>query len=713
MPGLILAFFFTLQSNPLTLPTNCIMKYLFLAILASCSLFASAQQGSAALRSKTITLRRFLEQNHYQPLQWNDSSSVRLYDRWLEQLDDEKLLFSSAEISQLVAYKAKLDDELMGREWNFYDKSTTLYKLALIRADSVIKSVTEKPLDFAKPGNLSWPLSNYATGSAGIYQLWQQYIKWKVLRSIADVVMDSTKKATNYTEFPSNFATLEVRARRQVRKQELQWVQNKLSALSLPQNPLEDDYLEAISWCYDPHTQYMNAAAKADFDTEMSGLEYSTGFEMDENEKGEWEITYLVPGGPAWRNGELHKGDVILKIKSGNQPELALADASREQLGSIMAGSSNEQITITVRTVSGAQKTAVLAREKITNEEGVVKSYIINGPKKVGYITLPGFYVKEGDEDNTNGCSNDVAKEVVKLKKDSIAGLILDLRFNGGGSLMEALELAGIFISEGSLTSTRDKTGKVHFLRDPNRGTIYDGPLLVMVNTLSASASELVSAVLQDYHRALIVGSATYGKGSAQVILPMDTSGNFSKTAKYDSYVKVTTGKFYRVDGSTTQWKGVLPDIELPDMYAMDRFREKSNVSALQPDLSKTAIYQPLAPIPFAGLKTNSAGRVAADPDFKAIEGFIDWSKGMSKGRTIPLQWLGYINYYKSVTDRYAAVDAADAPARLKAVNNSLDQQRQQLTTEQSKAVNDINIKRIEKDSYIAECYKVMMDWLK
>ncbi len=688
------------------------MKYLYLSILACYSLIASAQQGSAALRQKSTTLRRFLEQHHYLPLQWNDSTSLRLYDRWLEQLDHEKLLFSGAEINQLVAYKTTLDDELAGKEWNFYDKSTALYKFALLRADSVIKSVTDKPLDFAKPGMLNWPLSNYVANSDGIYQLWQQYIKSKVLRSMVDVVMDSTKKATNYTEMPPNFATLEVKARQEVRKQELQWVQGKLSALSQAQGPLEDDYLSAISWCYDPHTQYMNAASKADFDTEMSGLEYSTGFEMAENEKGEWEISYLVPGGPAWRNGELHKGDVILKIRPGNQPELLLAETSKQQLGSILAGSSNEQITITVRTVSGAQKTAVLAREKITDEEGVVKSYILHGPKKVGYITLPGFYVKEGDEDNTNGCSNDVAKEVVKLKKDTIDGLILDLRFNGGGSLKEALELAGIFISEGSLTSTRDKTGKVRFLRDPNRGTIYDGPLLVMVNTLSASASELVSAVLQDYHRTLVVGSATYGKGSAQVILPMDTSGNFSKSAGYDSYVKVTTGKFYRVDGSTTQWEGVRPDIELPDMYAMDRFREKSNASALQPDLSKTAIYQPLAPIPFAVLKSNSAGRVAVDPNFKAIEGFVDWFKGTSGVRSIPLQWQGYINYYKSVRDRYAAIDAADGSTGLKADNNSLDQQRQQLITAQSKAVNDINIKRIEKDHYIAESYKIMLDWL-
>ncbi|MEJ7586488.1 MAG: carboxy terminal-processing peptidase [Ferruginibacter sp.] len=436
---------------------------------------------------------------------------------------------------------------------------------------------------------------------------------------------------------------------------------------------------------------------------------------MDENDKGEWVITYLVPGGPAWRNGELHTGDVILKIRAGDKPELALDDASMDQLGKIFEGNGNEKITIIVRTASGAQKIAVLGKEKITNEEGVVKSYVLNGNKKIGYITLPGFYVKEGDEESAYGCSNDVAKEVVKLKKDSIAGLILDLRYNGGGSLGEALELAGIFIQEGSLTSTRDKTGKLHFLRDPNRGTIYDGPLLVMVNTMSASASELLAAVLQDYHRAIIVGSPTYGKGSAQVILPMDTTATLSSKAGHDSYVKVTQGKFYRVDGSTTQWKGVIPDIELPDMYALDKFREKGAVSALKPDNAKPAVYQALPAIDFTALRFESNARVRESAAFKTISNFLDWYRTMNGTRTIPLQWPGYAAYYKKVIEMYQLIEKADdgSKKKLTATNNSLDLVRSQLVSAQSKSINEVNIKRIEKDKYIAESFRVMEDWLK
>jgi carboxyl-terminal processing protease len=691
------------------------MKYiLLLTLLISCFPAKAQQSNSDALYQKVITLRRFLEQNHYQPIVWNDTTSIRLYNKWLQLLDDDKLLFAQSDIDQLSLFSKKLDDELLGREWNFYDKSIRLYKNALRRIDSLVNLILAKPFDFSKVDNISWPITAYASGNNQLYQNWQRYLKWEVIQSITDEVMDSAQANTKSPVLPANFNLLEIKARGEVKKRELAWVQNKLSELALSNKGMENDYLSAIAWCYDPHSDYMSADTKSSFDTEMSGLEYSAGFEVDENDKGEWIISYLVPGGAAWRNGELHKGDIILKIKSGGKPELILSEANPEKLSGILEGSSNEKITITVRTLAGIQKIVELEKEKITDEEGIVKSYVLNGSKKIGYITLPGFYVKEGEESEANGCSNDLAKEIVKLKKDSIAGLILDLRYNGGGSLGEALELAGIFINEGSLASAKDKTGKVHFLRDPNRGTIYDGPLLVMVNTMSASASELVSAVLQDYHRALIVGSPTYGKGSSQVILPLDTTGNFSKTTKYDSYVKVTQGKFYRIDGTTTQWKGVIPDIELPDIYAIDQFREKGTISSLLPDHSKPAIYNPLPTINFEELKLKSNARVKANVTFSAISKFTEWSRERFAVRSIPLQWNEYTAYYKNVTGMFKSIDADSTKnTAFSAANNSLDKERQVLNTVQSKSVNGIKIKRISNDAYIAECYKILQDWLK
>lgn len=691
------------------------MKYiLILSLFISFSPLKAQQTDSDVLHQKVTTLRRFMEQNHYQPLSWNDTNSIRLYNKWLQLLDDDKLLFTQIDIDQLNIFSKRLDDELLGREWNFYDKSIRLYKAALTRADSMINAILTKPFDFLKMDSITWPLTDYASHNNQLYRNWQQYLKWQVIRPITDGMMDSTRGKTTLPVMSANLNLSEVKARAAVKKRELAWVQNKLSELDPTNKEKENDYLSTIAWCYDPHSDYMSADTKSGFDTEMSGLEYSTGFEVDENDKGEWIISHLVPGGAAWRNGELHPGDIILKIKSGNKPELILSETNPEMLSGILEGSSNEKITITVRTLAGIQKAVQLEKEKITDEEGIVKSYVLTGFKKIGYITLPGFYVKEGEDSEANGCSNDLAKEVVKLKKDSIAGLILDLRYNGGGSLGEALELAGIFIDEGVLTSSKDKTGKVHFLKDRNRGTIYDGPLLVMVNTMSASASELVSAVLQDYHRALIVGSTTYGKGSSQVILPLDTTGNFSKTTKYDSYVKVTQGKFYRVDGHTTQWKGVIPDIELPDIYAIDRFREKGTISSLLPDNAKPAIYNPSSAINFEDLKLKSNARVKSNGTFAAILKFSEWSRERFNVRSIPLQLSAYVAYYQNVINMFKTVDADSIEnTAFIAANNGMDKEREALNSAQSKSVNGIKINRISNDAYIAECYKIMQDWLK
>ncbi len=602
----------------------------------------------------------------------------------------------------------------MGSEWNFYDKSIRLYKTALKRADSLLNAMLSKPFDFLKVDSINWPVTHYATGNNQLYQNWQQYLKWQVIRTITEEVKDTAHAYSKSIVLPANFNLLEKKARGEVKKRELAWVQNKLSKLTEADKEMENNYLSAITWCYDPHSDYMSADTKSGFDTEMSGLEYSAGFEVDENDKGEWIISYLVPGGAAWRNGELHKGDIILKIKSGEKPELVLSETNPESLSGILESSSNEKITITVKTLAGIQKAVQLEKEKITDEEGIVKSYVLNGSKRIGYITLPGFYVKEGEESEGNGCSNDLAKEVVKLKKDSIVGLILDLRYNGGGSLGEALELAGIFINEGPLASTKDKTGKVHFLKDRNRGTIYDGPLLVMVNTMSASASELVSAVLQDYHRALIVGSPTYGKGSSQLILPLYTTGNFSKTIKFDSYVKVTQGKFYRIDGTTTQWKGVIPDVELPDIYAIDRFREKGTISSLLPDHSKPAIFNALAPINFEDLKLKSNLRVKANVTFSAISKFTEWFLERFDVGSIPLQWNSYSAYYENVIGMFKTIEANNIEnTAFSAANNNMDKERAMLNTAQSKSVNGIKIKQILNDTYIAECYNIMQDWLK
>jgi carboxyl-terminal processing protease len=692
------------------------MRKLILFILLLSFTVANAQKYSAdTLRQKCITMCRFLEQQHYKPIQWNDTTSAILYDHWVKILDKDKLLFTQQDIAQLIPYRNKLGEEFKGNSWGFFDKSEALYHHRIKYADSAIVAILSKPLDFSKPDNLSWPLTGYAISTPALYQQWQKFLKWQILRDIAESSLDTGITSNTYAKLPANFASLELKSREKIKKRLLTSIKEKESVENNFEAHLGDLYLEAVSWCYDPHTQYMNVGEKKHFENLVNSQEFSAGLQIMKNDKGDWEISYLIPGGAAWGNGELHKGDVILKIKLGNNPEKELASIDDDQeVQELLNGDEFENIIISIRTAGGIQKVVPLQMQKITNEGGIVKSYVLKGNEKIGYIKLPGFYTKEGDQDNGNSCSNDVAKEVLKLKKDSISGLILDLRYNGGGSIWEALELAGIFINEGPITSLKDKEGKVHFLKDPNRGTIYDGPMLVLINGSSASASELVSAALQDYHRALIVGSATYGKGSAQIVLPMDTTGNFTSNSSTTDYVKVTDEKFYRIDGSTTQWKGVEPDIFLPQIEYADEYNEKSNASALQPDFSKPAFYDALPALPIAGLKAKSEIRIEGNDYFNAIKDFSQWYKNDKKGFIIPLQWPAYSALHKLSVEKYKEIESGNDSTKtlVTAINSRFDRDRIALGNAAGKKMNAIQLTKIENDNYIAEAYLIMTDWI-
>lgn len=692
------------------------MRKILLPCLVCLSLSIQAQQTSVPINQKAFTLVRFLQKTHYQPLVWNDSASALLYDKWLQHLDDDKLFFTGEDIASLDVYKTKLDDELLGKSWNFFPASLAIYRRQLLKTDSMIQQLLAKPFDFSKPDNVVWPFKEYAANDKELKHRWQQYLKWHLLSKIADKLTDEKKELK--TVSPADLAKLEGEERTQIIKKEITDIKNLLGDAARFQSEQEDAYLNAIAWCYDPHTNYMNLDEKKEFESEVSASEYSVGFDIEENEKGDKEISFLQPGGSAWLSGNIHKGDVLLKIKMNGTETLA-EQATAEEMESLLTGTSVADVEVTIRTAAGEQKTVKLVKDKITDEEGIVKSYVLHGNKNIGYINLPGFYSRERENSKTeadltyDGCANDVSKEIIKLKRDSIAGLILDLRYNGGGSMWEAMQLAGIFIDYGPVASEKDREGKIHFLKDPNRGTIYDGPLIVLVNGASASASEFTSAVLQDYNRALIVGGVTYGKGTAQIVLPLDTN-TVSQNNNYNDFVKVTDEKFYRVDGSTTQWRGVIPDIALPDMYENDRYKERENKSALQPDNSKTGVYQKLTALPVAMLKAKSEQRIKGNTYFDAIKNFNAWLNVYLKERTIPLQWTAYADHYKKTEAMFRLLkeDDSSATGNISISNNSFDGGGIKAADAKTKAINEEYLKQIGNDKTIGEGYSILMDWI-
>lgn len=690
------------------------MRKNLLLLVLLLPVFAFAQQKKAdAFCSKVLMVKRFMEQNHYKPLQWNDSSSVLLYNKWIEEIDGEKLFFTQKDVTTLLTFKNTLDDEMNGNGWGFFNASTSLLSAGIKKADSIVNSFLSKSIDFSKPDNAEWPIKNFAANDIDLAKYWQRYLKWQLLDKISNRYISKEIKLT--ATLPVDFAKVEQEERLKIKKKESSYLQ---SLLQTPQNFIEEkqvDYLNAIAWCYDPHSNYFNTKKKEEFSAQVSAKEFSAGLSFTENDKGDKAIDYLQPGGSAWKSGQLHKGDVLLKVKVDGK-ENEIDDISEDEVAELLQSAGSGDVEVTVRTAADEIKTVKLVQEKISSDEGIVKSYLLKGKNNIGYINLPGFYSREedGEDIKYDGCANDVSKEIIKLKRDNIEGLIIDLRGNGGGSMWEAMQLAGIFIDAGPVASVKQKNGKVVFLKDPNRGTIYDGPLIVLINGASASASEFFSATLQDYNRALIVGGTTYGKGSAQQVMPLDTN-KADAYKKYEDFIKVTDSKFYRVNGNTVQWNGVKPDISFPDVYADVQFKERANESALIPDENKKGTYTSLAQLPVNDLKVKSEARVNNDAYFKSMSEFAVWISKYKSGKTIPLQWNNYIDYKTKLKASFSLFDTdkSDAASLMNVSNNNFDKQRIDLSDPQGKLVNETYLKNLSQDNELAEACKIFDDWIK
>lgn len=483
------------------------------------------------------------------------------------------------------------------------------------------------------------------------------------------------------------------------------------------ENYIGSIFLNCITNRFDPHSTFFSPNEKDKFLEMISKDGMSYGFSTKENKDGEIEISNIVPGGNAWKTNQLNDGDILLKVNFDNNATIDLLFVDDFELDQIFNTNSNaKSLVITVRKTNGLIKAINLKKEKIEQEDNVVKSYILNGAKKIGYIYLPSFY-DEWTGKNPLGCGNDVAKEIQKLQQEKIEGLIFDLRYNGGGSLYEAINLAGIFIDEGPITVLKNRNEKPTVVKDMNRGTAYDGPLLVMVNAHSASASELLSAVLQDYNRAVIVGNNTFGKATVQGTFPLDLNYD-PKYPKMNAtsdlgYSNITIQKFYRVTATSHQKKGVHPDIYLPDLSYISKNTEANEKYYLESDtVGKTIYYTPLKSLPIANLNAKSVERVKSNNSFNQIIALNDSIALIEKQtQTISLN----INNYKQLEKRYKSLSGNidtlyTTPTKTYTVTNNSTDNKIYNVNDFFKQMNADALKKIQSDIYIDESYKIMLD---
>lgn len=588
-------------------------------------------------------ISRMVEKFHLQPRPLNDEMSAALFSQITGILDAQHILFTREDMNKLGAWRLKLDDEIRNKQSGFLQLLVATYKQRLSQADTMVDNICKTPFNFSIKEKLT-----VAEDTTYPADLAATRIKRTKLLKLATLNSITTRTVfTNNTKPPAKKLVDSLEP--VYRKSAAAAVKRSLKRIA--QNPagietmIGNLYCQSLAAIYDPHTAYFPPQVKDAFESRLGKKPLGFGLDLDEDEDGNVAISSLKPGSPAFQSGQLNKGDKIQSIQWDKKEPIDVAGASLREINQVLAASDSSKAILSIKKADGTTRQVALKKERLDAEDDddKVKSFILKGTKTIGYISLPVFYTDWEDNRGLNGCANDVAKEIVKLKKENIEGLVFDLRYNGGGSMQEAIELAGIFIDAGPVAQLKTRDPKVITLKDVNRGTIYDGPLLVLVNGFSASASEVIAATLQDYHRAVIAGSPTYGKATAQTVLPMDTTINL-ETYRGDnntgagSYIKLTISKLYRLNGTTAQSTGVKPDILLPDVMDAQSEREADEkyaipYSAIEPN----KYYKPLPPLSVSAAADLAVKEIAAPGYFKTVVEYNNEVKAASQQKDLSL----------------------------------------------------------------------------
>lgn len=660
------------------------------------------------------TLLTFVNQLHYNPKPINDDFSETLYDHYLNQVDGGRRFLTQEQIDQLAPYKLQLDDQIQRGTYEFFDQSLEFLTAGIEKAEQFYPDILAQPFDFSKEEYIDFNGDDrpYAKNDAELKDYWRKALKYEVLTRVARRLEKEQNKGEEAD--PKSMEELEKEAREEV-KENWERVFNQISKYKRS-NRLST-YLNSITQIFDPHSVYFEPIAKQNFDIRMSGEYEGIGARLMLD--GDYTtVAEVMAGGPAWRGKEIREKDVFLKIAQGDEEEWQdILGWSLDDVVQLIRGKKGTKVRLMIQSPGGTIKEVTLIRDKIKTEETFAKSLILNGPEegeRIGYIYLPSFYGNFQDK-NGRTSAKDVAREVEKLKAEGVDGITLDLRNNGGGYLGEAIKMTGLFIESGPVVQVKSRTRAAEVYRDEDKSVQYDGPLAIMTNDFSASASEIVAAALQDYNRAVIIGTeSTHGKGSVQRIYDMDRVVRGYDDIKPLGNVKVTMQKYYRINGGSVQLRGVTPDIILPDSY------QEIDLGEAQEDYPLP--WTEIDPLEYNQntyvlntkykdkLRKKSQQRVEANKNFQLIN---ENAKRVASNRDdtrYPLNFEAYQAFSaerKAEADRFK--DVFEKGANLTANNLKADYEYIH-KNEKNEAVNEDFVKSVSKDLYIKETINVLHD---
>ena len=654
-----------------------------------------------------------INQLHYSPKQLDDEFSNKVFNLYLDRLDGGRRWLTETDVEQLKGFEMKIDDEADAGTYELFNLSVDLLQKGLDKTQKYYQEILSQPFEFHahEKIELDGEKKVFAKNDDELKEYWRKTMKYETLVRLNNKLEDQEEDLEEGKEKKS-FEELEKEARESVLETFNDWY-TRMSKRK--RTDYLSSYLNAFTNVFDPHSGYYQPKDKENFDIGMSGTLEGIGARLQTD--GDYtKVVMVVPGGPAWKQKDLEENDLITSVKQSDEEEAVdVTGFVIDDVVKLIRGKKGTEVTLRVKKVDGSFENITITRDVVVMEESYAKSVILDMPgvaDNIGYIKLPRFYADFSGRGGPS-CSEDIEKELKKLNKENVNGIILDLRNNGGGSLRDVVTMSGLFIEKGPIVQVKSRGRKPQVLEDEDPKVQYDGPLIVMVNSYSASASEILAAALQDYGRAVIVGSnSTFGKGTVQRFFDLDRAIAGNSEIKPLGEVKLTIQKFYRVNGGSTQMKGVVPDIILPDRFHyMETGEEEHDYAMEWTEIPSVKYGQKVTNLNRMGeIKTASEKRVAKNENFNKILEQAKWLKDRSEESTYSL------NYETFKSDRDKRNEEAKAYEDMWGENESLNVSNPSAdlaaieADESKKARNDEWVTSIKKDIYINEVLSIMAD---
>ena len=660
-------------------------------------------------------VRYALKQTHYEPHQIDDEFSEKVYTDFIDALDPYKRFFLQSDLDEFSYFKYKIDDQIKSEDLSFYHTVMNRFKSRTEESRAYYQEILKTPFDFDKEDtyDVDYDKKTFAGNQAELIQIWQKQLKVGTLGRLHEKIeLQETMSKNSETEDVDE-QLAELKSFQELETESREATQKSLDDLFVLMSELDDTdwfavFINTMTVQFDPHTNYFAPKDKKRFDQTMAGKLEGIGARLQKRDDYT-RVAELISGGPAWRGGELEVGDLIIKVGQADEMPVDIVGMRLDDAIEYIKGKKGTEVRLTVKKIDGSIQVISIVRDIVELEETFVKSTVVEvDNRKFGLINLPKFYI-DFNERNFRNSATDMEKEIERLKEENVEGLLIDLRNNGGGSLKTAIEISGLFISNGPVVQVKYRGEKPNIRSDKNKKIQWDGPLVVMVNELSASASEIFAAAMQDYNRAVIIGSKqSFGKGTVQNVLPLNNYFTYDKDL---GALKITIQKFYRINGGSTQLKGVVSDIAMPDKYTYFEIGERDEKNPLDWDKIEPADYTPVDIYEnFHAVVNESKKRIADNPHFIIIDENAKWLK---EGRDNTMVNLNYTEYKKELDKREEESKAFEDIALYESTLNFVSPQYELPILQKDSILSQkrgVWHKNLKKDIYVEEALTVLAE---